>query len=125
MSSVDEGSLEDSTKTDIRFCDVQDIQLLQDKTLRLFQFLYVNCTVLVSIQKEQGLSCSLTRHDHLVPNDFVSSLIIETNVQLQRAQTMLDRLAGTLALVLLFLGFSIGTSQLIERRSKVYWTFAP
>ena len=125
MSSVDEGSLEDSTKTDIRFCDVQDIQLLQDKALRLFQFLCVNRTVLVSIQKEQSLSCSLTDHDYLVPNDFVSSLIIETNVQLQRAQTMLDRLAGTLALVLLFLRFSIETSQLIERRSKVYWTFAP
>ncbi|MCJ1423434.1 hypothetical protein MMC29_001317 [Sticta canariensis] len=83
----------------IRYHDIQDVQVLQDQCLKLCHLLKTNRTILQNIRlpgPQQALDLGLS-----IPTngDFASRLAVNVKLQLHRASTLLMRLDGTLGLV--------------------------
>jgi hypothetical protein len=95
LSGLDD-SQSGATNADIRFEESQDIQVLQDKMLQTSHALTVNRYILQEIQPKQ-------RHfleDQATFDEYFSqSLIIESSMSLNRLETVIKRVEGTLALV--------------------------
>ena len=78
----------------LRIEDAQEIQVLQDKCQQLAHVLDLNCELLRQLQRHlEHISASNSCAENLV------SLLSESTVHVKRADRLLKRLDGTIALV--------------------------
>lgn len=96
LSNIVENEGEESPPTDIHFDDTQDLQVLQDDSIKLCQFLGMNRDVLHKLRQNQA---HFSRMPPSEGDSFLTSLISGANEQMRRAETIIRRLDGTLELV--------------------------
>jgi hypothetical protein len=96
---MDEKGEQDSSIADVRFEDTQEIQVVQDKCQQLAHVFHMNRTILHDIETRFATIPSADGTQNLAEPDFVRSLILESNIQMNRVNSLLKRLDGTIALV--------------------------
>jgi hypothetical protein len=99
LTRMDEKGETDVSMADVRFEDTQEIQVVQDKCQQLAHVFDVNRTVLRDMETRIATIPPTNGTQSVDESDFVQSLISESNIQMNRINSMLKRLAGTIALV--------------------------
>jgi hypothetical protein len=99
LTRMDEKGESDVSMADVRFEDTQEIQVVQDKCQQLAHVFDVNRMVLRDMEARIATIPSTHGTQSIDESDFVHSLISESNIQMNRINSMLQRLDGTIALV--------------------------
>ena len=99
LSNIVEITEKGPVLTDIGYTDIQDLQVVQDRSLKLYHFLKINRTVLLQMQNYMTHITRYTDTSTQVRGNFISSLVTDADMQLRRAYTVIKRLDGTLDLV--------------------------
>lgn len=96
---MDEKGEREMSMADVRFEDTQEIQVVQDKCQQLAHVFNMNRTILQDMETRFATIPPINGTQDVAELDFVQSLILESNIQMNRVNSMLKRLDGTIALV--------------------------
>jgi hypothetical protein len=96
---MDETGEKEKSMADVRFEDTQEIQVVQDKCQQLCHVFNMNRTILQDMEIRFATIPSVSGTQDVAELEFVQSLISESNIQMNRVNSMLKRLDGTIALV--------------------------
>jgi len=105
LTRMDEKGERDRSLAEVRFEDTQEIQFVQDKCQQLAHVFDVNRTVLKNMEIRYATIPPANGTQDVDESDFVHSLILESNIQMNRVSSMLKRLDGTIALIRTTLDF--------------------
>ena len=96
---MDEKGTNQLVMTDIQFEDTQEIQVLQDKCHQLAHLFGMDRTILRDMLNRLLTTGAANESHSRAEADFMSAMLAEANIQMSRADNLLKRLDGTIALV--------------------------